>query len=105
MVVRWLLRLSDHASEQDDRNRVELMRAFRLELARQLAGVKLEVGKDATTWGPERLAEELQSSGYPVEPGQIQMSKGSLVPGEQKVALLISDDICQEVLIVVDPNR
>lgn len=105
MVVRWLLRLSEHASEQDDRNRVELMRAFRLELARQLAGVKLEVGKEATTWGPERLAEELQSSGYPVEPGQIQMSKGSLVPGEQKVALLLSDDICQEVLVVLDPNR
>ncbi len=101
MVVRWLLRLSEHASEQDSRNRVELMRAFRLELARQISGLRLDLPAEAASWGPEQLSEEFQKQGYPVESGQILLTGTSIGPGEHKVVIQLSDDIAQDVVIAV----
>lgn len=101
MVVRWLLRLSEHASEQDDRNRFELMRAFRLELARQLSNLKLDLGAEAVTWDAKRVAEEMQEMGFPVEPTQIRMPPEGLKPGKQTLSIHLSDDIRQDVEFVV----
>lgn len=101
MVVRWLLRLSEHASEQDSRNRVELMRAFRLELARQLSGLRLDLPPEAAAWGPDQLSEEFQKQGYPVESGQIHLPTATIGHGERKISIQLSDDIAQDVIVTV----
>lgn len=101
LVSRWLLRLSEKATEQDNRNRVELMRAFRLELARQLADLSLCVGPEAIHWGGEEVARELQAQGYPVEPGQVQIPKRKLVVGENTLKIQLSEDLGQVVKVIV----
>jgi len=101
LVSRWLLRLSEKATEQDNRNRIELMRAFRLELARQLADLKLEVGSEAIEWNEEQVARELQSQGYPVEPSQVKFPGRKLVYGENNLKIQLSDDLVQTIRLVV----
>jgi hypothetical protein len=101
LVSRWLLRLSEKATEQDNRNRIELMRAFRLELARQLADLKLGVGPEAIDWNEEQVARELQSQGYPVEPAQVKIPGRKLVYGENILNVQLSDDLAQSVSLIV----
>ena len=101
LVSRWLLRLSDKATEQDTRNRIELMRAFRLELARQLADLTLWVGPQSIEWTQEDVACELQSQGYPVEPAQVKFPGRKLAYGENILKIQLSDDLAQSVRVVV----
>lgn len=101
MVSRWLLRLSDKATEQDNRNRIELMRAFRLELARQLSELTLSVGPEAVQWTEEQIAIELQSQGYPVEPAQVKIPGRKMAPGKNTLDIHLSEDLVQTVVLIV----
>ncbi len=101
LVSRWLLRLSDKATEQDLRNRVELMRAFRLEVAHQLSELTLDVGPEAIHWDADNLANELQSRGFPIEPVQILMQKHQLAFGSNQIDIRLSEDLVQKLKVVV----
>ena len=101
LVSRWLLRLSDKASEQDLRNRFEMMRAFRLEVAHQLSELTLDVGPEAIHWDAENLANELQSRGFPIEPVQILVQKHSLAFGVNQIDIRLSEDLVQKLKVVV----